>query len=115
MRARAIFLSAVLGLAALLSPAPATASNLMEWNEVAMKAAGTARQSPTMNTRTMAMVHTAMFDAINAAQPKFQAFKFSGTAPPNASADAASATAAHAVLMKLLTLPSIRTARPLDA
>ena len=101
MRPRVVFLSAVLGLAALLSPAPAAAANLMEWNEVAMKAAGTARQSPTMNTRTMAMVHTAMFDAINAVQPRFQPFKFTGTAAPNASADAASATAAHAVLMKL--------------
>jgi hypothetical protein len=97
----------VLGLAILLAPVLATAANLMDWNEVAMKAASTARQSPTMNTRTMAMVHTAMFDAVNAVQPRYQSFKFTGTAPANASADAASATAAHAVLMKLF--PDQRT------
>jgi hypothetical protein len=101
MRLRVKFRPLVLGLAVLLSPLLAAAANIMEWNEVAMKAAGTARQSPTMNTRTMAMVHTAMFDAINAVQPRFQPFKFTGSAPPNASADAASATAAHAVLLKL--------------
>lgn len=101
MRLRVIIHSVVLGLAALLSPLLAAAANIMEWNEVAMKAAGTARQSPTMNTRTMTMVHAAMFDAINAVQPRFQPFKFTGTAPPNASADAASAMAAHTVLMKL--------------
>jgi hypothetical protein len=101
MRLRVIIPSVVFGLAALLSPVLVAAANIMEWNEVAIKAAGTARQSPTMNTRTMAMVHAAMFDAINAVQPRFQPFKFTGTAPPNTSADAASATAAHTVLMKL--------------
>jgi hypothetical protein len=91
----------VLALALSFGPLVAAATNIMEWNEVAMKAAATARQSPTMNTRTLAMVHAAMYDAINAVQPRYQPFKFTGTAPPNASADAATATAAHAVLLKL--------------
>ena len=91
----------MLGFALLIGPFAAAAANLAEWNDVAMKATATARQPPTMNTRTMAMVHTAMFDAINATGPRYQPFKFTGTAPPNASADAASAAAAHAVLVKL--------------
>lgn len=95
--ARPLVLSLVLSVGPLL----AAAGNLMEWNEVAMKAAAAAKQTPTMNTRTMAMVHTAMYDAINAIQPRYQPFKFTGTAPAGASADAATATAAHAVLMKL--------------
>ncbi|TFZ05661.1 phosphatase PAP2 family protein [Ramlibacter henchirensis] len=90
----------VVGIAVLSAPALAAASNLMEWNEVAFKAAGTARQSPPMSTRTMAMVHAAMFDAVNAIQPRYEPFKFTAGAPSTASVDAASAAAAHAVLSK---------------
>ena len=101
MRLAVITRLIVIGIFLTLSPLLAAAANIMEWNEVAMKAATTARQTPTMSTRTMAMVHTAMFDAVNGIQPRYQSFKFTGTAPPNALADAASATAAHAVLLKL--------------
>lgn len=80
---------------------PAYANPVLEWNDVAFKAVVTARQSPTMSVRSMTVVHAAMFDAINTIQPRYRAFRFDGTAPPGASADAAAAAAAHTVLVKL--------------
>jgi hypothetical protein len=84
--------------AVLLTALSAWANPVLEWNDTAFKALVDARQGPVPGVRTMAAVHTAMFDAINAIEPKYQAFKFSGTAPAGASPDAAAAAAAHAVL-----------------
>lgn len=87
---------------ALLAAAPgARGDAVMDWNEVAFKAVVAARQSPPMGVRSMAVVHAAMFDAINAIQPRYRAFRFDGTPPPGASPDAAAAVAAHTALLKL--------------
>jgi hypothetical protein len=93
----------VLALAgALLTAAPgARGDPVMDWNEVAFKAVVTARQSPPMGVRSMAVVHAAMFDAINAIQPRYRPFRFNGTAPAGASPDVAAAVAAHTALLKL--------------
>ena len=86
---------------ALLPVAPALRANVvLDWNEVAFKAITTARQGPPMGVRSMAVVHTAMFDAMNAVQPKYRAFRFEGTPPAGASGDVAAAVAAHTALMK---------------
>jgi hypothetical protein len=97
-----------LGAAVLASPLVANADAVMDWNEVALKAVVTARQSAPMSVRSMAVVHTAMFDAMNAVQPRYRAFRFDGTAPQGANADAAGAAAAHTALVKLF--PEQRTA-----
>jgi hypothetical protein len=49
----------------------------------------------------MAMVHAAMFDAVNAIDQRYTAYRVKGAASGGASPDAAVATAAHAVLAKL--------------
>jgi hypothetical protein len=85
----------------LATPFLAFANPVLEWNDVAIKAVVASKQGPTLTTRSMAVVHSSMFDAVNAVQPKYQAFKFNGTAAPNASMDAAAAAAAHAALVKL--------------
>jgi hypothetical protein len=90
-----------LGAAVLAAPLAAGADAVMDWNEVALKAVVTARQSAPMSVRSMAVVHTAMFDAMNAVQPRYRAFRFDGTAPQGANADAAAAVAAHTALVKL--------------
>jgi hypothetical protein len=91
----------VLGAALLAGPLHSLADVVMDWNDVAFKAVTTARQSPTMGVRSMAVVHTAMFDAMNAVQPRYRAFRFDGTAPAGASADVAASVAAHTALVKL--------------
>ena len=90
-----------LGLAFAFAPAVATANTVMDWNEVAINAVIASREGPPLTTRSMAIVHSAVFDAVNAIQPRYRRFKFDGAAPANASADAAAASAAHTVLSKL--------------
>lgn len=92
-----------LRLGAFVAAAPlyAFGNPVLDWNDIAIKAAVASKQGPTMTTRSMAVVHSAVFDAVNAVQPKYKAFKFSGAAMPNASADAATAAAAHTALVKL--------------
>jgi hypothetical protein len=80
---------------------PAAANAVLDWNEVAFKALVAARQSPPMGVRSMAVVHAAMFDAMNAAQPRYRAFRYDGTPPSGASPDVAAAVAAHTALLKL--------------
>jgi hypothetical protein len=87
--------------AALLATLPAWANPILAWNEVAFKAVVDTRQSPVNGVRAMAVVHAAMFDAVNAIEPKYQRFKFNGTVPAGASADAAAAAAAYTVLAKM--------------
>lgn len=90
----------VLG-AALLAALPAWANPILDWNEIAFKAVSSARQSPVNGVRTMAVVHAAMFDAVNTIEPRYQHFKFNGTAQAGASQDAAAAVAAYTVLAKM--------------
>lgn len=88
--------------AVLAALAPTTRADVVtDWNDIAFKAVVAARQSPPMGVRSMAVVHTAMFDAMNAIQPRYRPFRFDGTAPPGASPDVAGAVAAHAALVKL--------------
>lgn len=85
----------------LAAPLYATANPVLDWNDIAIKAAIASKQGPPMTSRTMAVVHSAVFDAVNAVKPGYRAFKFNGTASPDASVDAAAAAAAHAVLVNL--------------
>lgn len=94
--------TAILGLALFLAPACATAADVVtDWNEKALAAADQAKQLPFVMTRTMAMVHTAMFDAVNSIELRYAPYKFKESVPPGASSEAAADAAAHAVLLKL--------------
>src|SRR5690349_3541190 len=56
-------------LTAAFAPAPAHADAVMDWNGVALDSVVAAKQTPPMTARSMAMVHAAMFDAVNAVEP----------------------------------------------
>jgi hypothetical protein len=73
----------------------------MDWNEIAVARLVAARQLPPDGARAMAMMHVALFDAINAIQPRFTPYAFKGKAPTGASAEAAGVAAARGVLVKL--------------
>jgi hypothetical protein len=85
----------------LFVPTLAAGDAVTEWNEKALAAATQAKQFPFVTTRTMAMVHTAMFDAVNSVEGRYAPYKFKESAPPDASSEAAAAAAAHDVLLKL--------------
>jgi hypothetical protein len=79
----------------------AGADVVTDWNEIAVAQVLAARQSPPEGARSMAMMHVAMFDAINAVQPRYASYAFKGQATAGASAEAAGVAAARTVLAKL--------------
>ncbi len=91
--------------------AAASANVITDWDE---KAAGFVqpRLVPPLAYRVMAMMHTAMFDAVNSIEPLYRPYKVQLPATPDTSKDAAAATAAATVLMTLLpdAASEIRTA-----
>lgn len=89
-------------LALLLGP-KASADVLGEWTDTGIQLAVGAKQLPAAQGRTMAMVHVAMFDAVNGIERRYTSYAAlapeasDGTAAP----DAAATTAAHDVLRAL--------------
>lgn len=95
---RALSVAAVLFASA---AAPAAADVVTDWNEVLLDAVRTDRTTPPAAARAMAMVHTAMFDAVNGIVGGYEPFMQDWPAPPGASPEAAAAAAAHHVLSEL--------------
>src|SRR5262245_32329306 len=85
----------------LLSPAFAqqTANEVLQWNEITMKAIEANGQNNIVATRTLAMVQGAVHDALNAINRRYDAYYFEGPGDPAASPDAAVAAAAQTVLV----------------
>lgn len=73
---------------------PARADVVTQWNEQVLLFGG--------SSRTLAMVQVAMFDAINAIQPRYRPYLQLPAPPAGALPEAAAASAAHGVLVRLL-------------
>src|SRR5688572_21738805 len=78
------------------------ADTVLEWNEVAVEATRVARLSPNAQTRALAMVHGAVFDAVNGIERDYAPYLVDRHAPRWASEEAAAAVAAHGVLVSLM-------------
>ena len=78
------------------------ADMVLAWNEVAVEATRVAKLSPNVQTRALAMVHGAVFDAVNGIEGGYAPYLVNRRAPVWASEDAAAATAAHDVLVSLM-------------
>jgi hypothetical protein len=78
------------------APAAARADQVTEWNQITLQIAA----GPTLS-RSLAMVHLAMFDAINALDPRYRPYLSVVSAPNGASAEAAGAAAAKGILARL--------------
>jgi PAP2 superfamily len=74
---------------------------VIEWNGNALRTIVTAGSAPPVTARNLAIVHAAVFDAVNSIQGGYQPYKFKLVAPAGASADAAAIGAAYQVLVKL--------------
>ena len=85
----------------LLAPLAARADVVTDWNMTAIRAAQASGQPNPMFARNMAMVHAAIYDAINAIDRRHTAYAVDTKAKPGASIDAAAAAAAYGVLTKL--------------
>jgi hypothetical protein len=87
----------------LTAPIPVAAGNVItEWNE---KAVGIVQPAtgplPPLAVRNIAIVHVAMFDAVNSIEPRYKPYITRPSATPDTSKEAAAAAAAGAVLEKL--------------
>ena len=78
------------------------ADTVLEWNAVAVEATRVARLSPNAQTRALAMVHGAVFDAVNGIERHYTPYLVNRHAPRWASEEAAAAVAAHDVLVALM-------------
>src|ERR1043166_1953427 len=79
----------------------ASADVITDWNETTVAAGYTASQGPPVHGRIVAMVHLAMFEALNSIEPRYQPYRARLAAEPGASRDAAAAAAAHYLLVRL--------------
>ena len=87
----------------LMAPMTAAAGNVVtDWDEkaVGILQPGMTFPPPTVS-RTMAILHIAMFDAVNSIEPRYKPYKVQLSAAPDTSKEAAAAAAAAAVLIRL--------------
>ena len=74
---------------------------VLQWNEVMLDAIRATNMNPPRASRAMAIVHTAIYDAVNAIERTHEVYAVDVFASPLASVDAAVSAAAHATLSSL--------------
>lgn len=78
----------------------AHADVISDWNRKTVSA-GMRAKAGVMQGRNAAMVHVAMFDAVNAIERRYTPYRVQLTAASSASREAAAAAAAHSLLIRL--------------
>ena len=97
-----------LALVALVSPAVARADAVTDWNLIASNAiVVTAGQPPPVSVLHFAMVHGAVYDAVNAIDRGHRPYLVQPPSNPTDSKEAAAATAAYRVLVGFDDLPGL--------
>lgn len=74
---------------------------IIDWNATMLDAVVAEWRPPTYTARNFAMVHLAMYDAVNSVTEKHASYAVNLPAPPDTSIEAAAAAAAHRVLVNL--------------
>jgi hypothetical protein len=86
---------------------------VLEWNEIAVNTIGS--QPPFPSSRFMAMVHLAVFDAVNSISGKYEPYLGAIPVSGGASTEAAAVTAAHGVLKALFPAAAVTLDQQRDA
>jgi len=74
---------------------------ILDWNALALDCIRADTTSPTLSSRNLAILHTAIYDAVNSITRTHQTFRFQLHAPTNASPEAAAVAAAYEVIADL--------------
>jgi len=82
----------------------AAADRVADWNVTAVVATLMAGENPTVQSRALAVIQAAVHDALNAIDRRFEPYAFHGEVDPDASPDAAVATAAHDALVGIIAV-----------
>ncbi|HKA46045.1 MAG TPA: phosphatase PAP2 family protein [Burkholderiales bacterium] len=85
---------------AVIAPA-GQADVIFDWNDVAFQALRADPMGPTFGSRSLAIVHAAMYDAVNSVTRQYQPYALDIVAAPGTSQVAAAAQAAHDALLGL--------------
>jgi len=80
----------------------AVADEIFDWNITGFEATAAGGQNPIVISRTMAMVHLAVHDALNAIDRRYEPYLYEGMADRTADAGAAVTTAAREVLAAVI-------------
>jgi hypothetical protein len=91
----------------MLAAAPAALANVVtDWDEIGVKVIQPPGPVPPIPFgilfRAVAMMHVAIFDAVNCIEPRYQSYKMQVEPSPDTSQDAAAASAAAHVLMQII-------------
>jgi hypothetical protein len=90
----------------------ASANVITDWDEIGVKTIQPIGSPPPINPgllfRAMAIMHLAVFNAVNAVEPRYQPYKFQSKAELGASEEAAAASAAANVLAGLVPSADVR-------
>jgi PAP2 superfamily len=83
------------------------ADRVAAWNVTAVDATVMAGENPTVQSRALAAIQVAVHDALNAIDRRFAPYAFHGEPDPDASPDAAVATAAHDALVSVIAVGTL--------
>jgi hypothetical protein len=86
---------------------------VLDWNRTLLDAVGEARTPAPLAARNLAIVHAAIYDAVNAIDRAYQPYFVDATAPPTTSREAAAAVAAYRTLVTLYPAQTARFDRAL--
>jgi hypothetical protein len=84
------------------SSPPGATEEVVDWNVIALRSTAAAPFNPPLESRDIALVQAAVFDAVNSITRHYRTYAIHVRAHPNALAVAATASAAHATLTALL-------------
>lgn len=84
----------------------ASGNAVLDWNAVMMAAIRIDNTGPTLSTRNLAILHLAIYDAVNSITRDHQPYRFQPTAPALISLEAAVAGAGYQVIQSLY--PSVQ-------
>jgi hypothetical protein len=96
-------------------PVAVRADEVLDWNAIMMRAVRTAGIPPPVNIRLMAIVHVAMFDALNGIERRYTPIYVDQDAPPGASRRAAVVQAAYTALAGLFPAQNSALLEDLEA
>ncbi|MFL5340685.1 MAG: phosphatase PAP2 family protein [Gemmataceae bacterium] len=74
---------------------------VLQWNDAALAAIKADKTAPPIAARNLAVMHVAVYDAVNAVTRSHAYFRVRASALPNSSPEAAAAVAAHRTLISL--------------
>jgi hypothetical protein len=89
--------SAFVLLLSLLASIGVRADVILDWNSLMIAAIRSDNSGPTLSSRNLAILHTAIYDAVNSIDRTHQPYKFQVDAPQGASAEAAAVGAAYEI------------------